>query len=190
MGKKRVGIRFVKLVAGKLQDVTRRKGANQLGSLVSPVATTEEIYLLQKIIRSLGCNNIDHRVQRIDFSGSGKMILSFPWLGQSIADLEHLNAALLIGAYPRKQQPLLNHRLRKATLNGADIMVVNALDYDFNYQTAERIISHSNKMTTCLAGILKALSVHSKTKTEAEDFITRHTGGRYTSCHCKKIVFG
>ena len=160
----------VKLVAGKLQDVTRRKGANQLGSLVSPVATTEEIYLLQKIIRSLGCNNIDHRVQRIDFQDQGNDPV-FPWLGQSIADLEHLNAALLIGAYPRKQQPLLNHRLRKATLNGADIMVVNALDYDFNYQTAERIISHSNEMTTCLAGILKALSVHSKTKTEAGDLL-------------------
>jgi len=160
----------IKLVVGKLQDVISSKGPSQIGTLVSPVATTEENYLLQKIIRSLGCNNIDHRVQHIDFQDQ-KNDPVFPLLGQSIIDLENLNAALLIGAYPRKQQPLLNHRLRKAALNGSDIMVVNQLDYDFNYRISERIISRSNEMTTCLAGILKALSADSKMEADAEDLL-------------------
>ena len=45
-----------------------------------------------------------------------------PWLGRSLASLESLDAALIVGGNLRFEQPLLSHRLRKAALdNGAAI---------------------------------------------------------------------
>ncbi|HEX5512811.1 MAG TPA: NADH-quinone oxidoreductase subunit NuoG, partial [Gammaproteobacteria bacterium] len=87
----------------------------QLGVLVSPTATTEEMYLLGKLVRGLGSRNIDHRLRQADFSDQNEAAL-YPSLGQSIVDLEHLKAALVIGADLRAQAPMLNHRLRKASL--------------------------------------------------------------------------
>jgi NADH-quinone oxidoreductase subunit G len=132
----------------------------QLGAIISPTSTSEEAYLLQKIVRNLGCKNIDHRIHQGDFSDQ-KNDPIYPWLGQSIADLENLNAVLLVGANPRKQQPLLNLRLRKATLKGADILVINSIDYDFNYCIDEQTIVPPMEMAKELSAILKAVTVQS-----------------------------
>ena len=140
----------------KLQTVINAQGVDQVGVIVSPTATTEELYLLQKLLRESGIRNIDHRLHQTDFSDQAYDPL-FPWLGQSIEDLEQLDAALVIGGNPRKQQPLLNHRLRKAALKGADVMFVNAVSYDINYRKSAELISRPTDLSAALAGILKAL---------------------------------
>ena len=81
----------------------------------------------------------------------------FPYLGQSIEALEKLDAVLLVGRNVRKEQAMINHRLRKASLKGADVMVVNSVDYDFNYAISEKIITSPSEIPTALAGIIKAL---------------------------------
>ncbi len=133
------------------------KGADQLGAIASPTSTVEELYLLQKLIRKLGSNNIDHRINQIDFSGDNESPL-FPWLGQSIQDLEKNDACLLIGSNVRRDQPIAGHRIRKAALNGANIMCVNAVDYDFNFPLSAKKIVSPAKMLAELVGILKAVS--------------------------------
>ncbi len=45
-----------------LKTVVENKGAAQLGALTSASATTEEMYLLQKLVRGLGSANVDFRV--------------------------------------------------------------------------------------------------------------------------------
>src|SRR5712692_6146407 len=85
---------------------------------------------LQKLVRALGSDNIDHRLRQRDFSADARMPL-FPWLGRSIPELEGLDAVLLVGSHVRKDQPLISHRLRKAFRNGAKLMAVNPMDYEF-----------------------------------------------------------
>ena len=126
--------------------------ADQIGTLVSPTATLEELYLALKITRGLGSGNIDHRLRQSDFRLEGP---AFPWLGQSIADLEKVDAALLIGSNVRKDQPLLAHRLRKASLKGADIHFVNPLGLDLHFE-ANQLVSDLAGMVHNLAGIAKA----------------------------------
>jgi len=41
---------------------------DHMAALASPSATTEEMYLLQKLMRGLGCHNLDHRIGQRDFS--------------------------------------------------------------------------------------------------------------------------
>ena len=140
-----------------LQRVIQNTGADSIGALASASSTTEELFLLQKIMRTLGSNNIDHRLQQMDFTDDDKSPV-FPYLGQTVAELESLDAALLIGSYTRKDQPIIGHRLRKAARQGARISALNSVDYDFNFDLAQTIIVNPLVIATQLAGIVKALS--------------------------------
>jgi NADH-quinone oxidoreductase subunit G len=131
-------------------------GTGKIGALVSPASTTEELYLLQGLMRGLGSDSIDHRLNQVDFADQDQAPL-FPWLGCAISDLEKLNAALIIAGNPRKEQPMLNHRLRKAALKGAQILVVNAVDYAFNYKLAAKAIAAPRDLVQTLAAIAGAL---------------------------------
>ncbi len=139
-----------------LQNVLNRSGADSIGTLASPSATVEELYLLQKLMRGLGSNNIDHRIRQSDFTDQDNAPV-FPWLGMNIPALEKLDAVLLVGSNVRKEQPLINHRLRKASMRGAQMLAINPVDYDLNFNTSAQIITSPDKMVTALAGVLKAL---------------------------------
>ena len=143
-------------VAG-FQKIVKAKGAEHIGALVSPTSTLEEFYLLQKLMRSMGSGNVDHRLRQVEF-GDDDIAPLFPWFGKSIADFETVDAALLIGSNIRKEQPILGHRLRKAARNGASIMVVNPVDYSFTYPLAAKVICNPAEMTSHLAAIVKVLA--------------------------------
>ncbi len=131
---------------------TGQHGSEQLGMLVSPAATLEEMYLAQAVARGLGSNNIDHRLRQADFTGQDSVPLS-PSLGQSFEQLEGVGAALVIGSNTRKEQPLAGHRLRKAALAGGAVMFVNPVDYEFNFEVHARTIVPPSRMAETLAGI-------------------------------------
>ncbi len=135
-----------------LRGVIDAHGADQVGVLVSPTATLEEMSLLQALARGMGVNNIDHRLRQTDFTDQDNAPLC-PTLGQSLAALENLDAALLIGANPRKDQPIIGHRLRKAALAGAQFMVVNPVDYEFLFDVQAKSIVPPSQMVSALAGV-------------------------------------
>jgi len=139
-----------------LKTVIEKDGEKNVGGLISPNVTTEEMYLMQKLLRGIGVNNIDHRLRQSDFNIQSAAPL-YPALNMNIADLENVNAALLVGSYIRKDQPIAAHRLRKANRHGATMMAINPLDYDFNFELTTKIISAPSKMLTDLAAIAKAL---------------------------------
>ncbi len=123
-----------------------------LGALLSPGSTLEELFLAQKLIRALGSEALDSRLRQGDFRGVAPCV---PWLGQPIAALEKVDAALLIGSNIRKEQPLLGHRLRKAALEGAKISFINPLELDLNYK-ADQLVSSPRGMIDELAAVAKA----------------------------------
>jgi NADH-quinone oxidoreductase subunit G len=135
-----------------LRSVVAEHGGEQIGLLVSPVATLEEMYLAQAVARGLGTNNIDHRLRQGDFTGQDNAPLS-PVLGQSLQALESLDAALVIGANPRKEQPLIAHRLRKAALAGGRVMFVNPVDYEYHMPVHVKAIVPPSHMAAVLAGV-------------------------------------
>lgn len=144
------------MVRDRLQAILDRDGADAIGGLAAPWATLEELYLFQKWLRGMGVRHIDHRLRQADFRDDSHAP-AYPALGQPLAELEHADAVLLLGSYPRKEQPLVNHRLRKAALRGASIMALNPVDFDFNYELAVRCIVAPSRMTVALAGIAGAL---------------------------------
>ncbi len=128
----------------------------EMAALVSANATLEEQYLTQKFMRVLGSGNIDFRLRQSDFSDQDAAPV-IPWLGQSIEQLEKLDAALLIGSNVRKEQPIANLRLRKATVNNdAKISFINSRVYDFNYDVANNIAVAQQNMVAELAAVAAA----------------------------------
>ena len=143
-------------VTKKLRAVTDRHGAGGIGMLVSPSSTCEEFYLAQKFMRGTGSGNIDHRLRQTDFSDQDAAP-AYPGLGLTFPGVEQLDAALIVGGYPRKDQPIFNHRLRKAVLAGASVMAINPVDFSFNYEIAHKCIVSPDKLVRELAAVLKAV---------------------------------
>jgi NADH-quinone oxidoreductase subunit G len=147
----------LEFVAAGLRRVVERHGAPQLGALAAPTATLEEFHLLQKLVRALGSGNVDHRLRAGDFDDDERRA-PFPWLGQSLTDLARNRTLLLIGANLRKDQPLVNHRVRQAWRQGAKVLAVNPVDYDFNYDLHARAIVPPAQLAAVLARIARALA--------------------------------
>ena len=137
-------------------DGLKKITSSKIGALASPTCTLEELYLFQKLMRGIGCKNIDHRLMQADFTDQDELP-AFPWLGQNIADLEDLDSGLIIGSNIRQEQPLLNYRLHKAVDHGAEFFVVNPADFEFNWKAVGRLIQSPSATETILAGIVKSL---------------------------------
>ena len=146
-------------VKERLEAARARSNGSQanLGALASPSSTTEELYLAQKLLRGLGANNIDHRLRQADFSDQDAAPV-WPGLGLSLVEAQELEAVLVVGGFPRKDQPLLNHRLRKAALAGAEVMALNPVDFEFNYPLARKRIVPPAQLARAAAAVLKAAS--------------------------------
>jgi NADH-quinone oxidoreductase subunit G len=139
-------------VAGGL----RGHAPEAVGALAAPGVTLEEGYLLQKVLRGMGVRSIDHRLRQSDFRDAARDPL-FPWLGQSVEELESNEAVLLVGANPRKDQPILGHRLRKAALEGARIMDINPRAFETTHDMAVRHTVAPQAMGEALADLLSAV---------------------------------
>ena len=138
------------------KSMAAAEGAEHIGVLASPHATTEELFILQKLFRQLGVSNIDHRLRQVDFRDQESLPLFPGWEG-SIADLENHKAILLVGSNLQKEQPLAALRVRKASLNGGAVYAVNMLDYHFNFKITAKKIAAPHDFVVALAGIAKAL---------------------------------
>jgi NADH-quinone oxidoreductase subunit G len=142
--------------AQALRERVEKQGADQLGMLVSPNATLEEQTLIADLAQGLGVSNLDHRLRQTDFTGQQAQPV-FPYLGQCIEDLEKVDAALIVAGNPRKDQPIIGHRLRKAAANGADIMFINPVDYPYTFEPVHKAIVTPVAMVQTLAGVAAAL---------------------------------
>ena len=118
-----------------LDKVTGEHGYSAVGALINPVASNEELYLFQKLMRGLNCGNIDHRLRQQDFSDDVHA-KDFPGSSTSINALDTMNTIVLVGSNIRKDQPLLGLRVRNAYRGGAKVFSINSLNYDFHFATS------------------------------------------------------
>jgi NADH-quinone oxidoreductase subunit G len=136
--------------AQKLQTVLNTDGASQLAGLISANSTLEEHYLFQKLLRAVGCDNIDYRLQQLDPQAK----ISMPHCSLPLSEIENCNAIFLIGANIQKDQPILSVRIRKAVKKGGSLMSLQTATWQQTLPFTESILS-SDKVAV-LAAILKA----------------------------------
>ncbi|CAG2130264.1 NADH-quinone oxidoreductase subunit NuoG [Cupriavidus numazuensis] len=142
-------------VANGLASIKRDHGADQIAALASPHSTLEELYLLGKLMRGIGSDNVDFRLRQSDFSATLK---GAPWLGMPVADVSTLQRVLVIGSSLRKDHPLLASRLRQAGKKGARVALLGAGGEDLLMPLAARIDVAPSGWTAALAGIARAVA--------------------------------
>ncbi|MGB0495751.1 MAG: NADH-quinone oxidoreductase subunit NuoG [Kangiellaceae bacterium] len=140
--------------ANEMKRIIGASNGEQFGALVSNNSTTEESYLAQKLLRGLGCDNIDFRTRRRDFSGDGmgniRSGLNFP-----MQDLDTMDATLLIAGDLRQEQPLTALRVRKSTGFGS-AMAINPFDGEYNFRLDIELQPEPHLLAQEFACVLKA----------------------------------
>ena len=111
----------------------------QLGLLAGTSSTTEEYSLLARLAAALGSPNIDHRLRQQDFSGDAEG-WKLPSLGGGIAEVDTLDALLVVGSNLRRELPLLAHRVRRAALDGAQVWFLNPAAFEYTFPVAGTLL--------------------------------------------------
>ncbi|PPD02491.1 MAG: NADH-quinone oxidoreductase subunit G [Methylocystis sp.] len=114
---------------------TKATSASRIGALVGDLAAVEETFALKLLTEQLGTRNLDCRQDGAKLDPKfGRASYLF---NATVAGIEQAGAALIIGANPRKEAPVLNARLRKRWLRGDfKISLVGEradLTYDYDY---------------------------------------------------------
>ena len=145
-----------------------RKAAGKIAALGSPHATFEELYLLQKLVRALGSDNVDFRLRQSDFSADGKR-KGTPWLGMKVQELGNLDRVLVIGSFLRKDHPLIANRFRQAAKRGQQFNVLHVADDDSLIKTANRAIVRPSELVGALSQLVKAVREAKNNATNTND---------------------
>lgn len=125
------------------------------GFLAAPGATLEEHYLLARLARGLGSNNLDHRLRRTDFADQ-QADPAVPGIGMAVAEIDGLSALLVVGSALRREAPILAHRVRKAALAGAQVGFLNPEALEWLFPVAAEIVAPAAAQADALAGVLAA----------------------------------
>jgi NADH-quinone oxidoreductase subunit G len=145
-------------VARALNHVKAEHGPGALGALAAPNSTLEELFLLGRLMRGLGSNNVDFRLRHSDFTADG-MRRGAPWLGMPVEQINQLDRLLLVGSFLRKDHPLIAARVRAATKRGCQVSVVHAVDDDLLMPLAAKAIVAPSAWGRALAEIAAAVAL-------------------------------
>ncbi len=102
----------------------------KIGAIAGDLACAESMKATLDLFRALGSPNTDCRPDGAKLGGVRQGYL----FNSTIAGVDEADAILLIGTNPRLEAPVLNARIRKAWLRGAEVGVIGeAADLTYRY---------------------------------------------------------
>lgn len=116
------------LIVDNLEEVIRRHGPDSIMGLCSPKASNEESYLFQKLIRTLGSNNVDSYSRHCHAPAVEGMMKAFggATMTNSMEELVLTDAILVVEADPLKTHPIIGYRIREAVRRGARLITAQS----------------------------------------------------------------
>lgn len=115
-------------VVERLTAVREEWGPDAVAVLGAPHCTNEENYLLQKLARALGTNNVDNRSRLCHVASTRTLAerVGWPATTNGLADLREADLILVAGANPAERQPVaFNSFVRPAVQAGATLVHVD-----------------------------------------------------------------
>lgn len=145
-------------VAHSLKTISAESGPESIGALAHPISSTEELHLLQKLVRGLGSNQMETRLRQTDVKNAA----AAPWLGMPIAKINELDRVLVIGSFLRKDQPVLAARIRTASKRALQVLRIDAGGDDWLIPSSGISVAPSawlNALSEVALAVAKAKSV-------------------------------
>jgi NADH-quinone oxidoreductase subunit G len=158
-------------IRDRLQETMVKRGPGAIAALASPRGTSEEAYLLQKLMRAvIGTNNVDYTFTRHPPTRR----LPYDAATGSIAGLESANVIVLADVNPLVQQPVLDLRLKKAAGKGAKLIVIGPDKIDLVAYAALWLQVPTAKVGAVARGLLAAVAQENLVRSE---FVASHVRG-------------
>jgi formate dehydrogenase, alpha subunit, archaeal-type len=114
--------------AGRFTEIAAQYGASAIGGITSSRCTNEEVYLVQKMVRTaFGTNNVD-TCARVCHSPTGyglSTTLGTSAGTQDFASVAKADVILVIGANPTDGHPVFASRMKRRLREGAKLIVVD-----------------------------------------------------------------
>ena len=145
-------------VAHSLKTISAESGPESVGALAHPISSTEELHLLQKVIRGLGSKQIETRLRQTDVNAAAPA----PWLGMPISKINELDRVLVVGSFLRKDQPVLAARIRTASKRALQVLRIDAGGDDWLIPSSGISVAPSawlNALSEVALAVAKAKSV-------------------------------
>ena len=103
----------------------------KIAAIAGDLVSVEAMFALNKMIKDLGGNS-ECRVDDAKLPAGNRAA----YVGTAkIEDIDNAEAIFLIGTNPRTEAPVLNARIRKSYMNGADIKLIgNQVDLTYKYK--------------------------------------------------------
>ncbi|MQY41099.1 NADH-quinone oxidoreductase subunit G [Epibacterium sp. SM1969] len=123
--------------AEALTTVATAMKGKRVAGLIGDLVSVEAAFALKQLVEGLG-GKVECRTDRTRLPLDAR----YNYVGNaSVEDFDDAKFIQLIGTNPRDEAPVLNARIRKAWLKGAQVGLVGPevdLTYDYNYQGADR----------------------------------------------------
>ncbi|MGD9661254.1 MAG: formate dehydrogenase subunit alpha [Porticoccaceae bacterium] len=118
----------VTFAAARLKDIQREHGRTSIGAISSSRCTNEEVWLVQKMVRTgFGNNNID-TCARVCHSPTGyglKQTLGESAGTQTFASVMEADVIMVMGANPTEAHPVFGSQLKRRLRQGAKLIVID-----------------------------------------------------------------
>jgi len=151
---------------GAIKTAVAGTTGEKIGAIAGDLATVEEMFALQELVKSLGSENLDCRQDGTALDPSlGRASYLF---NPTIQGIEEADALLIIGANPRFEAAVLNARIRKRWRRGGfPIGVIGEageLRYDYEYlgagpDTLKDLVDGTHAFAKVLADAKKPLII-------------------------------
>lgn len=126
------------LVASKFLKIKKKYGPDSLAGFSCSRSPNEDIYMMQKFVRTcFGTNNVDN-CARVCHSASVAglaMTLGSGAMTNPIYDITHdVDCIMLVGSNPEEAHPVIGMQIRQAVANGTRLIVVDPRDINLSKQ--------------------------------------------------------
>lgn len=120
------------LVASRFMEIKKKYGPDSLAGFACSRSPNEDVYMVQKMVRTcFGTNNVDN-CARVCHSASVSglaMTLGSGAMTNPIYDITHdVDCIMLVGSNPEEAHPVVGMQIRQAVQNGTRLIVVDPRD--------------------------------------------------------------
>ena len=137
----------------------KQLGSKGLRGLISPMSSTEELTLFNKLIKNCGSDSIDFRVWLED-KKFDKNISGFPNLGMNISQLSKVSSLFIVGSRLRDDFPLLAQKFRVSSNNNSLLLSqLNAVEQPLLMNVYESILEKPSHWISVLEEILNICQI-------------------------------
>ncbi|UGS34310.1 formate dehydrogenase subunit alpha [Capillimicrobium parvum] len=164
-------------IVSELERVKSAHGPDAIAGLASSRATNEDCFAMQRLMRAaIGTNNIDNcsRVCHSPTSYAMRRSLGMSGATGSFADIDHADAAIIIGANPTEAHPVAGARIKQAALRGMKLVTIDPR----RIELADYGVLHLSPRAGTNAAVMLGLQhVVARDGFVDHDFVDRRTEG-------------